>query len=327
MNKVRLFFYKIFRNYCWLGLVFVMLAIFIDTDFNYEVWIKDVGTELCMTLGISIIVGTFFSWASTTSEFMDKIQRLLKSVVIDKDFLAGLDTQSKKNVLCSIIKPTPYEKEIYTNIDEYYNHYIQKTLDLSIKNIRTDYNIFSIIQLDQVNNVIKCRKRISYTLYPTKLGFENIKIGFSDASINGKILSLKVWAQDGTLLISESDIALNEEMLNGEIMFVATFDIKPYNPPINKHLKIRFETEEEGGDPWYTSAIQILQPTYGIVYNVRCESGISIKSFDIFSYGAQIDVEKKNNTELIITANQWIPEGTGISITTAKNSIPSFRQD
>lgn len=133
MNVLKKFLSKFFSCYCWVGILFILISIIINLAYPEQPFIIKVLMELLNTIGISISVAALFTWATDSVAFLQKVQELLKSVVIDRSFLRNLDFKSKSDVLELLIKPSNFEKSIYTNIDDYYNFYIKHTLEISQK--------------------------------------------------------------------------------------------------------------------------------------------------------------------------------------------------
>jgi hypothetical protein len=123
--------------------------------------------ETFSTIGISLLIASFFSYTTSTKEFIDNITQYLKDIVIDKTFLANLDEISKKQALSSLIKPSNQDKQVYSHIENYYDKFIQEVFDVTKKNIRTEYVVNSEVLYDVDKKRLFCRNKIRYRLYPS----------------------------------------------------------------------------------------------------------------------------------------------------------------
>jgi hypothetical protein len=319
MRTIKVFLKRFFLNYCWIGIIIILLMIILDLKSPTQTLPLKVFIEFFKTIGISIIVASVFTWASDSYAFVDKIQELLKSVVVKRDFLSNLDADSKMDAIRSLIKPSSFERKVYTNIDDYYDFYIKKTMRMSEKNVRSDYNVNSRIYFDTEKNLVVCEKIVNYRLYPTMKGFEIIKIGFSDLRSSGKIDYVRIYKPNGEVVeLKGEKIELKETIFDGEKMKIASIDMNSFTEK-DKHLGVEFKILEYGYDHWIMAAIQTLQPTDGISYKIRCEDGIKIITSDTFGQGVNFKIDKYNNdTEISISTYQWLNEGAGIAIIASK---------
>lgn len=318
MKYLKSFFKRFFFNYCWIGIITILLTIIFDLKIENKTLIIKIFIDFFKTIGISIIVASIFSWASETYSFVEKIQELLKSVVIRRDFLSNLDADSKANTLKAIIKPNSFEKTIYTNIEDYYNYYIKRTLEIKAKNIRSDYNMDARIFYDEAINKICCERTTSYKIYPAENGFDNIQVGFTNAS-DGKILSIKIYKPEGGH-DEYNNLELQEADWDGiKATFVAVELNKFYRE--EKSLVAEIRTIEYGCDHWIIVPVEIVKPTDGFRYTVICENGIKIMCYDTFSQGVIFDInESEDKHKITISTYQWLNEGNGMMIIASKQN-------
>jgi len=315
MESLQKFLKRFFLNYCWIGIIVILLTIIVDLNLSAQTLIQRICIELFKTIGISIVVASVFSWASESSEFIDKIQKLLKTIVVKRDFLSNLDSESKMDALKLIIQPTISEKKIYANIEDYYDFYIKQTMEIVNKNVRSDYYINARIFFDSDKQALACEQTINYRLYPHSKGFEGIKIGFTESNIlNGFVSYVRIYKQNnGVEEIKKDDIELKEIVFDGVKALIASIDLSKYSA--EKQLTIEIKTTDYGFDHWISASIQALIPTDGLTYRVHCDDDIEIISSDTFGQGVQFNIDKsEDNKELTVSTFQWINEGTGISI-------------
>lgn len=320
MKSLKKFLKRFFLNYSWIGIIIILITIIADLKTSNQTLIQKTFIELFKTIGVSVLIASVFTWASESYEFIDKIQQLLKSVVVKRDFLSNLDSESKMDALKSIIKPSSFEKKIYANIEDYYDFYIRQTMEIANKNVRSDYSINARIYFDQVKNIIACDQTINYRLYPNSNGYEKINVGFTESNSNLDLVQyVRVFKQNnGVEEKKGEDIKLEEKMFEGMKVRICSIDLSKYSEK-EKHLIIEIKTLTHGYDHWMSNSIQALQPTDGLTFRVRCEDNIEIVNCDTFGQGVQFNIDKsENNKELTASTFQWINEGTGISIITSR---------
>ncbi len=95
-------FRKFFINYFWLGLVVVLISLLIDAyalKGNDGIRYVAVFVSLMETVGIAIMVASIFTFASGSSDFVDRIKSLLESIVVKRNFLGNIDSEGKKKRL------------------------------------------------------------------------------------------------------------------------------------------------------------------------------------------------------------------------------------
>jgi len=110
MRKTLKWLRSFFINYFWFGIVLILFAILFDHIVDQKTLPKIIGISLINNIGIAILVASIFTFASGTSQFVDKITELLKDIVIDRNFLGNIDSDSKRNALNALIKPSETEK-------------------------------------------------------------------------------------------------------------------------------------------------------------------------------------------------------------------------
>ena len=124
---------KFFATYFWLGVVLLLLSIILDLNYPQKdraYWFSIV-MKLIEATGASILIASIFTFASGTSDFVDKIKELLEDIVVRRNFLANIDPDGKKEALKALIQPSTSEKNKYPNIGDYYGYFIYDTMNMS----------------------------------------------------------------------------------------------------------------------------------------------------------------------------------------------------
>src|SRR5690606_19698874 len=171
-----------FVNYIWIGIVLLLFAIILDLYYpsvNRQFFLSIV-INVTEAVGIAVIIAAIFSFASGTSGFVEKIQSLLEDIVVRRNFLANIDPEGKKEALKSLIQPSVSEKNKYPNIGDYYGYFINKTLEIGQKSVRSNYQITSRAFFDESKGKIAIKGLYSYRLYPSSSGYNDITVGFEE---------------------------------------------------------------------------------------------------------------------------------------------------
>src|SRR6185295_8663020 len=165
-----------FANYLWLGIVIILASVIANDYFSIPPSLSPpfsikVLIDTTEAIGIAIVIASIFTYASGTSEFMTKIRELLQDIVVSRDFLGNIDSASKREALSAILKPSTEERNIYSNIEDYYNYYISQTLDISKKCVRSNYTVYYRAYWDNKTKRVAADGIYQYRLYPTVDGY------------------------------------------------------------------------------------------------------------------------------------------------------------
>lgn len=308
-----------FSNYVWFGILIVLLSALAGNYFDTKSFIIKVFIDTIEAVGIAIVVAACFTFASGTSEFLGKISCLLRDIVIGKDFLTNLDRESKKNVLSSIIKPSYEEKKIYSNIEDYFNRYINKTMEVTKTSVRSNNNLTHRAYLCSIKKIVTVEVSCHYRLYPGIEGYTPVKVAFYAQDKLSLCHHVFITTPNG---IREQVDGYKLEYENTEteagLLRLATIDTSKYNN-LNPHLDVEIQMTEYGYDHWGVAEFQFLMPSDGFNYHLRCEDNLEIKQYSTFIYGAKCFIDKKEKHELSISCTEWITEGTGFSIVIGPN--------
>ncbi len=290
----------------------VLLATVLDLQLPKRDFYVSAFINLIESIGIAIVVASIFTYVSGTSEFMEKIKLLLQDIVVSRNFLSNIDTESKREALSSLIKPSAEEKSIYSNIEDYLNTYINQTMGVTNKCVRSNYTVSSRAYYNRQANKVCVDSNISYRLYPTKDGYSDIKVGFLESETESTCKKVVINTPHG-----ERDVCENLEFKPIEIdagkARLSTIDLSKHAKNCS-HLDISLDLSEFGSDHWIMLSFSALMPTDGFKHALRCEDGMVINQFQTFIYGAKFYVDQPSNMEIITSCNEWINEGTGISI-------------
>jgi len=253
---------KFFINYVWIGVVLLLAAIILDLQHPAasRSFSLSIAINVIQAVGISIIIAAIFSFASGTSGFIEKIQGLLEDIVVRKNFLANIDPEGKKEALKSLIQPSVSEKNKYPNIGDYYGYFINKTLEIGQKSVRSNYQITSRAFFDTTKGKIAVQGIYSYRLYPSSDGYNDITVGFEEQQGGDSFCSYVAVSDPQGERKHFSKPELKEYNEGGDISCRATIPIKEFGDEKN-HLDVALNITEYGTDHWSLIQFKALQPT------------------------------------------------------------------
>ncbi len=316
MNGFKRFLLQYFTNIVCLGLIGVLVSLYVNEKYG-SLCSTEVKTalEFIKAVSLAVIVAGIFSWITSSQRFLNRIQDLLRDIVIDKKFLTSLDDKQKREMM-KLIYRSDKSIVVVPNIDEYYDFYIAHCIKVAQENVRTNYLVDTLVWYDAKKDKVICKKHHRYKMYRNEKGFyEDIKIGVCPADIEFSVSDFKISNLNDIVLKKIENLQLSEMFIEGEKMKMATINVNAYKA--EKFLNIEFVSIETGYDHWYTAAIQLSQPTYGLTYRVDCRDDIVVKAVDSFSQGASFDIER-HEKDVVIHSNQWINPGSGINVVVAK---------
>lgn len=302
-------FKRAFLNYFWIGILLCLTSIIIEQYYDPPDFKTLVLINLLSAIGISIIVASIFTFATDTSSFINRIKDFLEEIVIKRTFLGNIDTQSKEIALKSLLSPSEKEKDIYSNIEGYYEYYIKQTLNIGQKCVRSNYTFTTKAFYDNASMRVVFETIVTYRLYPSIDGYRDINVSFGSEGnlceyvmINKPDGSRTVFSSDNISFITEKDIQI------GTIKLSELGDGFP-------RLDIEIKAIEYGFDHWGMAVFQALQPTDGFRYSLTCDDSLTIKQHSVFLAGATYHLDIKQDLKCIsLYCNQWINEGSGISV-------------
>lgn len=306
LNWLRSFF----LNYLWLGVTILLLSILLDKSnpVDHRSYVLTIGIGLIEGIGISILIASIFTFASGTSEFVEKIKSLLEEIVVRRDFLANIDPEAKKDAIKCLIQPSESEKNKYPNIGDYYGYFIEKTLAIKEKSVRSNYAINARAFYCSEKNRIAVEGIYTYRLYPSDNGFNDIILGFEDEFSLCSLVTISDPAGERKTF-QKPELKKFDE--GGDVSFRATIPVEDFAKGKN-HIDVELRLTEFGTDHWKLLQFKALQPTDGFRFHLHCDGDIKIREHAIFVVGAKYNLEIcEQGKSITFTCNQWVNEGTG----------------
>ncbi|WP_226396811.1 hypothetical protein [Haemophilus sp. Marseille-Q0026] len=320
------FLSKVFPSYFWIGLTLILLSIILDKYIESEKYsfLITIFINLTQSIGVSILVATIFSFAATTADFTQRIKGFLEDIIIKRNFLSNIEPEGKKEALRALIKPSDKELSNLPNINDYYDHFINNTLAVQSKNVRSNYSIQVKIYIDPDDEKVKAEGIYTYRLYPSANGYNPIIIGFDEEKETGsKCIHIKVYNQKGALFTKEID-NLQEIKEDGNTHRRQEGKIDLTNEEIakdQKYLDIELKVIEVGNIDSLLLQFKALQPTNGFKFNLECSENLQIRNHAVFVVNAKhYETLSEDKKSITISCNQWINEGSGVCVSILKDN-------
>lgn len=316
---------RFFFNYVWIGVALLLFSIILDLENPastrpYGIYLLIKALE---AIGLSVLIAAIFSFASGTSEFIDKIRNLLEDIIVRRTFLANIDPDGKKEALKALIQPSASEINKYPNIGDYYGFFINQTLEIARKSVRSNYQVTCRAYFDYAKGKIAIEGIYSYRLFPSSDGFNDITVGFEEPKGGDSFCSyVSVSDPKGERKLFENP-ELTEYDEGGDISSRVTLSIKDFGDR-ESHLDVELKVTEFGTDHWSLMQFKALQPTDGFKFYMRCDESVEIREHAIFVVGAKYYLSLTSDKKSIsVACNQWINEGSGLCVLVA---IPQTRE-
>lgn len=304
---------KFFATYFWFGAILILLNIILDLNYPAEgrrYWLS-ITIKLIEAVGVSILIASIFTFASGTSDFIGKIRGLLEDIIVRRNFLANIDPEGKKEALKALIQPSASEVNKYPNIGDYYGYFIEKTLSIAAKSVRSNYQVSSRAYFDNNKKKIAIEGIYSYRLYPSSDGFNDITVGFEHVESCCDYVAIS--DPSGELMMKNKP-ALKEHNEGEDITYRTAISVKEFGSGKN-HLDVELKVIEYGEDHWKMIQFKALQPTDGFKFQLRCEGAVTVKEHAIFVVGAKYYLRQSENGDFFsVACNQWVNEGTGLCV-------------
>ncbi len=307
-------FKNFFLNYFWLGLIFIIMSMFIKEITTDEYWVLT--SKLLETIGIAMFIASLFSFTFESVSFQDKMQNIVEKIVLKRAFLSDLPRERKKEALHNLLKPSEKEMEKYSNIEDFYNSYIDEVLNVSQRNVRSNYNINIKAKFDIEKDCVYTDGIYSYRLYPSEKEYTDILVGFLKDDLYSTV-DVIINLPNGKRKHFKFD-EIEETFKIDEITKIANIEVNEFCNQFN-HVDVELRVKEYGYNHWMNVFFKAEQATDGFKMSVSCDDNLTIKTNILFDVGHNYHVDKNDlNNEIHISCHQWINEGSGVSMIISK---------
>lgn len=318
-------FFEMFSKYFWLGLVAVLASIILQDmiiKYQWDNFIVKLIPTLASTLGLTIIVASFFTYTLGTKEFIEYIEAKLEDIIIARNFLKNMDDNKKSEALHSILKPNKLQQKIYSNLNAFYEYYINDIMNVSEKNVRSDYNMSIEVHYDEAKGKIYAIGSVVYRLYPSVHGYVPITLGVEKDNPESKCTRLEIFDEDGKCEKIKLETLEYKENTKHDNMKIASVPLDEYSVGNEgQHLTIELDFKEYGFDHWMAFKFLVFQPTDGINFEIKCNDSIKIKERIIYDLQSKYHISVNEDSRYKISSHQWIEEGSGLMIIVSKPDL------
>jgi hypothetical protein len=321
------FFLKFFSKWIIWGLLIILLAFLVKFEIiptfsnsPKTLYFLNVLHYMFYSVGISLIIASFFTFSIESETFISYIEKLLKKIIISKDFLSDLEPSNKKEALSILLNPSDYQLKLYSNVDEYFQEHIERSLRFFDTNFKSNLHFKISAKYDENKSKIRVEYNMSFRVYKAKEGYQPIVVGYAyDSEVEEKLCEIKT--SDGSRIIkTDSEGKLFKEK-SGFEWFGYKYEIpEEFNTYsyLSVFRKFVSYSESSSFDSIFFTA---LDPTDGITVNLICHGDITIKDYMIFDDDRKytIDLSEDKKT-LDFLGNHWLQKKSGFSILVARDN-------
>jgi hypothetical protein len=310
--------FKDFRHYFWIGIILILISLFLQLYIvNKNLW-WNILILFLQTIGVSMFVASLFSFVVDSYSFQEKLKELVEHIVLKRDFLRELPIERKKEALSYLIKPSEEEIEKYSNIEDFYKYFIEEIINVSKKNIRSNYNINVTVKYDKDKNKVYLDGIYSYRLYPSEKGYSDIIVGCLKSDKNFTFEAIINFPNGNRKRYTFSEIkekCEKEEFKDKIVYFIKVNEFCKEFP----HVDIELRVKEFGYNHWMNVFFKAEQATDGFRMSVTCENDLKIKNYLLFDIGQNYNIDMFEENKIFhISCYQWIKEGSGVSLIVSK---------
>lgn len=311
------YFKNFFLNFFWLGLIFILISMYIGEITENHYWL--LFSKLIETIGIAIFVASLFSFAFESVGFQQRMQEIVEKIVLKRTFLSNLSQEKKKDALHHLLKPTEKEIKKYSNIEDFYHHYVDEILNVSQKNVRSNYNISIQAKFDSETGKVFTEGIYSYRLYPSENGYTDIIVGFLKDDEHSTV-DVIVNLPDGerkTFMYED----IKEKFSITDFSRGTTINIDEYCSNFS-HVDVELRVKEYGKNHWANVFFKAEQATDGFKFALYCEDDITVKTYILFDVGHNYHIDLSDDRKTMhLSCHQWINEGSGLSMIISKTDF------
>ncbi|MCL2186490.1 MAG: hypothetical protein FWB86_11690 [Treponema sp.] len=320
--------HKYFVKYFIIGLFLILFFVIYDSEIKilingYPFWQKLLNIIFSMIgiLGPSLVVASLFTFSIESKNFINYIKDKIEKTMIKKEFLDKLNEVDKREALRRILSPSNEKYEMFSNIKNYFEETITKSMTLFEYSFKSHFTID--INAFYKNNRVCFEETMSYRIYKSKNGFEQIRIGFTESEFDfepkPEMISFQYIPQNckyENVEISDLKLIKGEEE-SGFKWVMYSYDIPKEIDA--EFISINIKFNEYGSDHWQLFGYKTILPSEGIKVKMNCDEGLVIKEHVIFdnenNYVKYISEDKK---KIEIATSQWISSGNGVAVLVGK---------
>ena len=304
------FFRRFFNIFFAVGFILILASVIINLYFG-NCLLKSIVVDLVSTVGIALLIGSIFDFSKNSSDFTNFVSKILKDIIVSKNFLRGLDDKEKKKALEMILTPSGNQLEQCSDIQMYFKKKIDDTMEIFHTNFKTNLSVNA--EARKVNGIVQVTITLVYRVYKIEDRYFPLTTTFERTDCN--VDKSFIIYPDGINEITENDITPKDQA-------VSPINIKTYEYEIPEHLyqypylTIKKIVTEKGYDHWTNVHWTTLTPTDGITFSLKCFDDLRIKEYFIFDsekfYNVSQSLDKKS---IEIVSTTWLDKYSGFVFT------------
>ena len=281
------------------------------------IYVRNLGSSIFLTIGTALLVSNIFTYMLGTEQFLAYVKNIIKRIVVSREFIRGLGSQEKKELLRRCVRPPDRITRCYSGIEEFFDRSVESFINFYEGGFRGHMVIEAEAKLDREKNQVFVDWDIVYVLYKVDDRFEDIKFFMSGEAF--EVQSIRVEAGNESKELKKEDWVLDSTDEDGMSKKV-TFEIPAHFHDFNEiaiHRKIR----EYGKDHWMLFSHHALKPCHRFRATLKCNDGLEIREYLLMGVdsGFHIDFDESSPTSITFTHNGWLEAGSGV---TAVVSLP-----
>jgi len=273
-----------------------------------------VGAESLKTFGLALIFATLFDLTKNTKDFVDKISKILRDIVVSRSFLREMNEADKRNVLSKILMPSDENIGQHLDTAGYFKKKIDDLTSMFISNFKSRLVLDIKMEKDKSTGLVTANGTLSYRIHRVESTFAPLVVKFEKQT--SEFLKRSITCPNGKIIkITKDDCEEDKENNVGINWKKYVYRIKDEE---NKHpyLTVECEVKEPGHSHWSTFQWQSLTPYDGLHFKMECKDDLVIKEHLIYDEGGPYQVEIGDNRKTIkINAFGWLDAFSGFSVT------------
>lgn len=274
-----------------------------------------ISSNLTEDIGIAILIANIFSFTIGTEQFLDYIRDRLVKIVVSKEFINKLSPQEQRNMLQLVLKPSKQLSDLYSGIKEYFNQYIEESMNLFTKSYRGHMKIDGVASFNEEAGKVQVEYDVDYIIYKVSDQFEPLIIKFEEECYKHVRTVITGKGGDSEEISIDS---INTSKASDDPSMASAYEI-PIPEKFNslEQISISMSLVEFGSDHWHAFSFKTLKPCDQLSIVIRCDGDLIIK--DANTYGVQKNFSiEKSDKKIKVTYSDWLSPGFGANIMIAR---------
>jgi len=327
---------KFFNWIFYVSIIMILIGLIIQQKLSlndipnvYIRYFLDILGKFLENGGIALFIANIFTFIIGTQDFINYIRQKLMKIIISKDFVTTLSIEEQQKLLKLTLKPSKDMSELYSGIDDYFNDYIESSMKLFENSYRGNLVINAFATFNKEKNCVQLEIDMDYTVYKVSEKFEPIKVFFEDET--SEHISTTIYAKNSEpVVLKNSNAKKIENNELGDPCAVKGYELEiPEKFNQYEQININRKFIEYGNDHWQVFSYRTVFPYHGIIINLKCSDGLSIKHYITYGKQQDFDVEKINNS-IKIQNHNWLNPGFGANVVISMDNYhkcPATQED